>query len=174
MKQRFRLRWVICPVLMFSLAGEVFAQLSDILPPQRRQETVEQANRIVDPPAQQELSAELNNPFFSNSLKSKPEAPITAPVATPQGEVMVQIAPPSVYELLSTIAPQINPTGSITLGGQPLLLFGQKKVKVGDQLPIIFDGERYTLIISRIESFNFTLRLGAAEVTRPIKSNSSP
>ncbi|GAB5560582.1 MAG: hypothetical protein SynsKO_22290 [Synoicihabitans sp.] len=154
--------------------GDLWAQRADILPPLRRQETVEQAKLIVDPPAQAALEAELNSPFFPNSLKPKPEAPIMTPVPTEEGETVVQVAPPSVYELLGTIAPQINPTGSITLGGQPLLLFGQKKVKVGDQLPIIFDGERYTLIISRIESSNFTLRLGAAEVTRPIKSNSSP
>ena len=117
------------------------------------------------------MDPEWNNPFFPNSLKPKDDL-FTAPVTDP-GE-LVQVAPASVYDLLETIAPQINPSGSIMLGGQPLLLFGQKRVRVGDELPIIFDGERYTLIISRIESTSFTLRLGAAEVTRPIIPNSTP
>jgi hypothetical protein len=131
---------------------------------------VEQVSRFVAPPAQPELEASLNNPFFPNSLKPEEEL-YTTPVDDPVAPVA---APASVYELLETIAPQINPTGAIMLGGQPLLLFGRNKVRVGDELPIIYDGERYTLVISRIETSSFTLRLGAAEVTRPIKSNSSP
>ena len=159
----------------FATAGAVMvvsAQPSDILPPQRREPVVAEVKNLVDPPAQPELDSGLNNPFFPNSLKPKEDL-LTAPI--PQDSAApVQVAPASVYELLETIAPQINPTGAISLGGQPLLLFGQKKVRVGDQLPIIFDGERYTLVISRIETSSFTLRLGAAEVTRPINSNSSP
>jgi hypothetical protein len=133
---------------------------------------VEQVKALVDPPAQPELDAGLNNPFFPNSLKPKDEF-LTAPVQQ-SDEAVVAVAPASVYELLETIAPQINPTGSVNLGGRPLLLFGQKKIRVGDELPITYDGERYTLVISRIETSSFTLRLGAAEVTRPINSNSSP
>ena len=160
---------------VLALAGSVAvlnAQRSDILPPQRREPVVADAQNFITPPEQPVVDESLNNPFFPNSLKPKDDL-LTAPI--PQDtEAPVQAAPASVYELLETIAPQINPTGSVSLGGQPLLLFGQKKVRVGDELPIIFDGERYTLVISRIETSSFTLRLGAAEVTRPIKSNSSP
>lgn len=163
----------LCSVLAMAGSAVVLeAQRSDILPPQRRAPVVEQAQLFIDPPAKPEVDAGFNNPFFPNSLKPKDDL-LTAPI--PQDtSAPVQAAPASVYELLETIAPQINPTGSVSLGGQPLLLFGQKKVRVGDELPIIFDGERYTLIISRIETSSFTLRLGAAEITRPIKSNSSP
>ncbi|MDB4474467.1 hypothetical protein N9023_05615 [Opitutaceae bacterium] len=151
------------------LIPSISAQGADILPALRRQEVVDQAKTIIDPPAQPELTVEINSPFFPNSLKPKAEEPL-APVADMSAPV-VAVAPASVYELLGEIAPQINPTGAITLNGQPLLLFGQKRIRVGDQLPIIYDGENYTLLISRIESSNFTLRLGAAEVTRPIKNN---
>jgi hypothetical protein len=158
--------------VMAGATGMLSAQRSDILPPQRRAPIVEQVQTLVNPPPPAELHAELNNPFFPNSLKPEDDF-LTAPI--PQDtEGPAQVAPASVYELLETIAPQINPTGAITLGGQPLLLFGQKKIRIGDQLPIIFEGERYTLVISRIETSSFTLRLGAAEVTRPIKPNSSP
>jgi len=156
--------------VLAALAGIPLAQAqrSDILPPQRRQPVVEEAEKFLNPPDQVALDAEINNPFFPNYLKPKDDL-LTAPV--PPSEGPTQAAPASVYDLLETIAPQINPTGSVTLGGQPLLLFGQKRVRVGDELPILFEGERYTLIISRIQSSTFTLRLGAAEVTRPIQSN---
>ena len=155
-------------LLLSLMSSGLWAQRADILPPQRRIPLVEDANRFISPPPPVELEASLNNPFFPNSMK--PEEELFTPPPTDTAEP-VQAAPASVYDLLETIAPQINPTGAISLGGQPLLLFGQKRVRVGDELPIIFDGERYTLIISRIETSSFTLRLGAAEVTRPIQSN---
>ena len=153
---------------MGAAVGVVQAQRSDILPPQRRAEVVDKAGLIAEPPPQAELDPSLNNPFYPNSRKPQLAAPIAPTTST---EELTEVAPASVYELLETIAPQINPTGAISLGGKPLLLFGQKKIQVGDELPIIYDGERYTLIISRIESTSFTLRLGAAQVTRPIKTN---
>lgn len=150
------------------LAREVIAQGADILPAAQRETVVEQANLLIDPPPKAELLPEINSPFFPNSLKPR-EAAALDPVL--DFAVPVQAAPSSVYDLLGKIAPQINPTGAITLGGEPLLMFGQTRIKIGDQLPIFYDGERYTLVITRIESSNFTLRLGAAEVTRPINSN---
>lgn len=151
------------------IVSEVVAQRADILPPLRREVVVEQANRLIDPEPQAELTEDINSPFYPNSLKPQQEESaadvITGPV------LPSHVAPASVYELLDKIAPQINPTGAITLGGNPLLLFGQKRIQIGDQLPIFYDGKRYTLVITRIESSNFTLRLGAAEVTRPIKTN---
>ena len=168
---RLSTRLILFSALLGMAVGMTHAQRSDILPPQRRVEVVDQAGLLVEPPAQAELDLSLNNPFYPNSRKPQ-LAPPVAP--TTSNEAPVTVAPASVYELLETIAPQINPTGAMSLGGNPLLLFGQKKIQVGDELPIIYDGERYTLIISRIESTSFTLRLGAAQVTRPIKSNPSP
>lgn len=165
------LRFIMLGLVGLTSASWLTAQRSDILPPQRRAPIVEEAMKFIEPGPQTDLTAELNSPFFPNYLKPKDDL-LTAPIT--DTEAPVQAAPASVYDLLETIAPQINPTGSVTLGGQPLLLFSQKRVRVGDELPIIYDGERYTLIISRIESSTFTLRLGAAEVTRPIQSNSSP
>lgn len=172
MKRCLSIRFLLSVLAMAGPALLLPAQRSDILPPQRRTPVVEQAQSFITPPAKPEFDESFNNPFFPNSLKPKDDL-LTAPI--PQDSAApVQAAPASVYELLETIAPQINPTGSVNLGGQPLLLFGQKKVRVGDELPIIFDGQRYTLIISRIQASSFTLRLGAAEVTRPIIPNSSP
>ncbi len=154
-------------VLGFASAG--FAQRSDILPEQRRQPSVDKALAIVKRVPLVPLAEDLNNPFFPNNLKKAPET--FAPVDESVGEAEpVYRGPTNDFELLEVIAPEINPSGTMVLGGYPLLLFGQKKVKVGDTLPIIYNEKRYSLVISAIEGSNFTLKLGEAEFTRPIKS----
>jgi hypothetical protein len=72
-------------------------------------------------------------------------------------------------EKLQKIADGITPSGTMQLGDESILLFGQKKFKVGDTLPIIFEGNSYELQISSIERISFTLRLNNEEITRPIK-----
>lgn len=163
-------RWSMAALALLLLLPASLLARADILPPQRRASVVEQVQRFVAEPVHEELDPKLNNPFYPNSLKPQEEF---LPETTDE-MAFVPAAPASVYELLDKIAPEINPTGMVTLGGHPLLLFGRSKVRVGDTLPVIYDGERYTLVISRIEPSSFTLRLGAAEVTRPIKSHSSP
>ncbi len=144
-----------------------WAQRSDILPSNRRQPSVEEALKVVHRAELEALPEDLNNPFFPNSLKAPSPA---APTESGEPVEPVYRGPISHIELLETVAPQITPTGTMTLGGIPLLLFGQKKVQMGDKLPILFEGENYTLTISAIEGPNFTLKLGDAELTRPIKS----
>lgn len=142
------------------------AQRSDILPSERRQPAVEQALDIVNRVELEVLAADINNPFYPNSLKAPPPPPPEEGDSEPLEPVYQ--GPVSNSDLLNTVAPQITPSGTMILGGYPLLLFGQKKVKVGDKLPILYEGQRYTLTISAIEGSNFTLKLGNAELTRPI------
>lgn len=158
-----RLLWL--SALLVPALAPLSAQRSDILPPARREPTVEQAIAVANRPVLEPLAANLNNPFYPDSLKPQPDAPpAQADAAAP-----VRAGPTSNFDLLQTVAPQINPTGTMSLGGRPLLLFGQKKVQIGETLPIIYDGRRYELIITAIEPTQFTLRLGDAELTRPIK-----
>ncbi|WP_221030634.1 hypothetical protein [Actomonas aquatica] len=140
------------------------SQGADVLPGNRRLPTVELAASLADRDPIAALPEDLNNPFYPDYLKPKeqPDEPGSLLPDTPTG-------PSSNYELLETIAPELTPSGTMVLGGEPLLLFGQKKIRVGGELPIIYEGRRYTLIISAIESSFFTLRLGEAEYTRPIK-----
>ena len=72
-------------------------------------------------------------------------------------------------QLLEAIAPMITPSGTAVFGGRSLLLFGQKKLKVGDTLPIIYKDKPYELTITAIDDGTFTLRLRAEEITRTIK-----
>lgn len=72
-------------------------------------------------------------------------------------------------ELLSSIAAAIKPSGYVVLGGEPTLIFGQKRVKAGNTLTITFEGVEYILQITSINRTSFTLRLNREEFTRPIK-----
>lgn len=87
----------------------------------------------------------------------------------PVGEVRTQVGPRDGRDLLQAIALSLKPSGYIVLGGQPTILFGQKRVKAGGFLTITFEGSEYTLEIVSIDRPNFTLRLNREEFTRPIK-----
>ena len=161
-------KFSLCTVsLAICLTGTVQAQRSDILPPSRRQPSVEQAAALAGEQPPEALPAELNNPFFPNSLKPEPEPVAPVPASSTETAPAPVVAMSS-YDLLETIAPQINPSGTLILRGHRLLLFGQKKIQIGDVLPIVYQEKRYELIISNIEASYFTIQLNGAEVTRPI------
>lgn len=140
------------------------AQPSDVFPPQRRTPSVEMAGRLARPPEAPVLPAELKNPFAPAALPS-----IAATVTEPARSGSLPTR-----QLLEAMAPSINPTGTMSLNGELILLFGQKRIKVGGSLPITFDGQPYVLVISAIQRNSFTLRLDGEETTRPIKPANRP
>lgn len=141
----------------------------DVPPGKTRMDTVGFAKDILAsrPSSVPSVDASaLKNPF--NPAEPPPPAtggtgPSQEPVAGPEPAVQ-----------LSDIAPKITPSGAVQIGGESILLFGQKKFKVGDHLPIIFEGKSYELDIVDIQNTSFTLRLNGVEITRPIKSVSKP
>ncbi|MBW8781854.1 MAG: hypothetical protein JF599_08205 [Verrucomicrobia bacterium] len=155
--------------LLMGIGGlAAFGQVaSDILPPQKRAATVDFARKLLEPaPALETAGATpLPNPFSLNLPESATPPPVSNPGA---GADLAGRAG------LEVLASKITPTGSVEIGGEPILLFGQKKLKVGDRLPIIFEGKPYELEISAIERTSFTLRLNGEEVTRPIKPVTKP
>ena len=72
-------------------------------------------------------------------------------------------------EVLAKIAAGITPSGMMMLRGEPLLLFREKKLRVGDDLKVSFQGSDYVVVITAIDSASFRLRLNREELTRPIK-----
>ncbi len=137
---------------------------SDIPTPQKRSDTVGFAKTLLAPgvsAVQASDGALLKNPF--NPVELPP--PVTASNNVPD------VAPAQNEHLrLEAIAPKVTPSGSVKIGGEAYLLFGQKRLKVGDHLSIIFEGHPYELELSGIQSTSFTLRLNGVEITRPIKS----
>lgn len=142
-------------------AGNLWAQRADLLPPLTRDKVVERAHKLVD--RDNETAARLPedriNPFDPTAGQQ-----IETPVETTPQRVV-----PGDAQVLKAIAPQIQPTGAMVLGGEAYLLFGQKKFKVGDSMPIVFEGVTYNVLVTDIQTINFSIRLGESELVRPIK-----
>lgn len=143
-----------------AIAGSLVAQ--DIATPQKRTASLDLARSLLttQPLALGVAEVERKNPFNPSVASTQPA------VATQDSPAPVVVAD---RERLSQLASQLIPTGSVQLGETAYLLFGQKKFKVGDVLPIGFQGATYELVITAIERTSFSLRLNNEEITRPIK-----
>lgn len=190
------------PRLLFAAGGILLAcssaatawgkPLSDLVSPEKRRSIVEQAQRLTRPPEPVPLPADLIQPFNPPGFdQPDPEEvraagalaaaaanakPGSAGGLTGAGGPGGQVAPLSDRELLTGIASKILPTGMIKVGGEPLLIFGRRNVKIGGSFIVTnpADGQDYTLELIAIEPPTFTLRYRNEEITRPIKSGKSP
>jgi len=152
--------------------AEAAEQEADIPMPQKRAEVVGFAKGVInsqDTNVARVDAATLKNPFSPAELPPPQQTSSVTPASGAPSAVET-----SDYARLEDIAPKVTPTGSVVIGGESLLLFGQKRLKVGDHLPIVFEGKPYDLEISGIQSTSFTLRLNGVEITRPIKSVKKP
>lgn len=159
----------IVPVVIAATAGLVVsgAEATDLLTPTKRAELLAQATKVQQAKT---AEAEIPNPFYPAAFAAASAASATAaqpaPTASgapaPKGTLAGQA-------LLQAIAAGLKPSGSLTIGGQPTLAFGQKRVKAGGTLTITFEGTEYILEIVSIDRTHFTLRLNREEFTRPIK-----
>jgi hypothetical protein len=150
-----------------SSAARVDSELST---PEKRKQSVEMAvhvSRIVHIDA---LSLDLPNPFSPPqfALTDAEEAAAAAAASRQNGTGPV-VAPPSDKELLSAIASKIVPSGTIYLGGHPLLMFGKRFVRTGSRFTVTYKGADYVLELTDIDSTNFTLQYNSEKITRPVK-----
>ena len=160
--------------LLVALAGGAGFSLAraaegEVLSPTVRQQALDNAKKLLAP---REVAAPATDPFhsdtFNEMVKGSGKA---AGTSTGTGTVDTPAAsgPRTGRDQLQAIAAGLKPSGYIVLGGQPTLLFGQKRVKAGGSVTITFEGTEYTVEITSIVSPNFTLRLNREEFTRPIK-----
>ncbi|MDF3057211.1 MAG: hypothetical protein K0R17_1426 [Rariglobus sp.] len=153
-------------LLVAAPAGVMGQTASDISSPQKRMATLDLVRTLltvkaVDGDAQ---AIEERNPF-------NPRQPIVnQEIETPQATIVGL----GDREILSNVAASVTPSGTMKLGDTLILLFGQKKLKVGDSIPIVFQGSTYDVYISGIDRTTFTLRLNKEEITRPIKPVNKP
>lgn len=169
MNPRFSFSLLVAGAL--AMASEAVAQRSDILPVQRRAVSVDTAARIVEPRSLPALPATLNNPFAPQGFDEpdEGEAGIVAPT-----QAGARPAVRTSRDNLEVIAANIQPTGTISLRGEPILLFGSKQVRVGEELIVTYEGGTHVLMVTAIQSTNFTVRLNNDELTRPIKPGTKP
>lgn len=142
--------------------GLAAAPASDIGSPQKRMVTVDLVRTLLTTRSYDGGADYIvqNNPF-------NPMKPVAADTAKPEAVTASQLAD---HDLLVKIANTITPSGTIKVGDNQILLFGQKKLKVGDSISIVFQGVAYELHIVGIERASYTLRLNQEEITRPIKT----
>ena len=107
-------------------------------------------------------TAVTNSPFAPS--KYLPEEP------QPVGPVQ----PRSPQEFAETLAAQLLPTGVLMAGDNALLLFGEKKIKVGEMILITFDKQSYEVELIQLSRTTFTVRYKNIEITRSIKPAKQP
>ena len=143
----------ILTILGLSFLVATAAADSDLATPEQRQQSVDQAIALVRPVAPALLPTDLKNPF-TLSRDSKDTG------------ASKQLA--GDRQVLEAVAPHIVPSGVVQVGDSPILLLGEKKLKVGDYLTITFAGSEYMVELSAISHSSFTLRLNKEEITQPI------
>jgi hypothetical protein len=150
-------------VVFLFLGGSLAAQpraVPDVVPPAKRQASIalaEKLSTLNTTPGAIATPERVINPFDPSA--SQPAAPTARPTSD--------------NELLALLSSQMNPTGTAVLGGEPYLLFGQKRIKVGEKLPISFENVTYELEVTAIERTTFTVRYKTAELSRPVAISSS-
>lgn len=155
----------------FLLLGAAVAATGDtVLSPAKRQEALERGKALVAP---REITAIETNPFYPAAFAETVAGlgRVSGPISPVQngGTEPVPTGPRTERELLQAIATALKPSGFFVLGGQPTLVFGQKRVKAGGNVTINFEGADYTVEITAVTPPNFTLRLNREEFTRTIK-----
>lgn len=145
----------ILPVLGLLFLTATAAAKSDLATPDERRQSIEKAMALVRPAVPAPLPADLKNPFVLSRDSSK------------SSEATKQLA--GDRQVLDAVAPHIVPSGVVTqVDGSPMLLLGEKKLKVGEYLTITFEGTQYMVELSAISHSSFTLRLNKEEITQPI------
>lgn len=143
---------------------------SDIVPTAKRQETVDKALRLAQPPAPVPLPDPLPLPFTPPDFdKRDPEEAKSNPV-TPGAAAAQQPAPVAGdREILETLAGRLTPSGTLSLGGAPQLIIGRNRFPVGTRFTVTYNNEDFELELVAIDRTTFTLRFRNEEITRPIK-----
>jgi len=168
--------WLLWPAafLLPVLAALTSARGADaeapaVLSPVKRQETVDAAKKLL---AHRDIVAVAADPFHPEGFNDLIAAAGHVPGVVASTGPVESARPAAVRterDMLQTIAAGLRPSGFYVLGGQPTLVFGQKRVKAGGSVTITFEGTEYTLEITAIAPPNFTLRLNREEFTRTIK-----
>lgn len=147
---------------------------SDLASPEKRhlsvEKAVELAKQKVITPLPDTLPLPFSPPGFD--LTDAEEAAAAAEAARRSGVPLAAGVPPppTDRQLLETITAKISPSGSIFLGGKPMLMFGKRFVKTGSHFTVTYKGTDYDLELTDIDGSNFTLRYNREEITRPIKT----
>jgi hypothetical protein len=141
---------------------EAYGQKSDLAPLKQRAEVVAKATELIESRGKSvALPENLINPFVGREPTVTDNNAADAPVS--EAEIMEG------SDFLARLAAQIPVSGTATLGGDALLLLGQKRLKAGDVVKISFEGKSYELTITHVGTTTFTVSRGDLTHTRPTR-----
>jgi hypothetical protein len=149
-------------LIVAGAAGAVYAK-SDFPSAAARGATLEAAEQRIQ-----------DRTFKHAVVPAKMVVPFTAKMPEIAAEEPVAAVGLTGYDLLNALAAQLNPTGVLMLGDNAVILFGEKKMKVGDVVDIAFDKRTYSVELTDITRTSFTIRYNNQQVTRSIKSSKAP
>jgi hypothetical protein len=137
---------------------------------------VELADRLVQPRVLAALPEEMVMPFNPMGFEQPDPEEVKAQQAAAAAAAAAgtPVRPVGDRNVLATLADRLSPSGTAIIGGDPMLLFGQRRLRVGDRLTVTYEGADYPLEITAITRTTFTLRLNREEITRPIKPGKKP
>jgi len=172
----------LAALVAFAVFGpSAFARVeSEIAAPEKRRVSVERAVSLAKQTKAAALPAEIAPPFAPPGFElTDAEEAAAAAAASRLASVSNQgsgagPAPPSDHELLEAIVGKIKPSGTLILGGQPILMIGKRFVKTGAHFTVTYKGSDYDLELTGIDGSNFTLRYKSEVITRPIQTGKSP
>ena len=153
---------------------------SEIASPEKRRVSVDQAVKLAKQTKAAALPAEIALPFappgfeLTDAEEAAAAAAAARLAAASNGSNAAGPAPPSDHELLEAIVGKIRPSGTLVLGGQPILMIGKRFVKTGAHFTVTYKGSDYDLELTEIDGSNFTLRYKSEVITRPIQTGKSP
>lgn len=134
-----------------------------VLPHSRRMEALKKADELlaIHPAGSEELVAELADPFYPGTKRSKDKKP----GAGDETKVLLSDA-----QQLARAAELIRPQGTVVMGSSAYLqMVDGKFCKVGDPISVNIDGLDVQVTVSSIERNSYTLRLNDQELRREFK-----
>ena len=152
---------------------------SDLVPPARRQATVEIAERLTRPPTPAPVPPDLPQPFnppgFDQPDPDEVKAAVPVgprPTANAPGGPAAPVQPAGPVgdrDTLEVLGGLLKPSGSITLAGRARLIIGTNRFEVGTKFGVTYNNQDYELELVAIDRTTFTLRYRGEEITRPIR-----
>jgi hypothetical protein len=151
---------------------------ADLQPPQVRQLSVANAEKLWQRRPPPPVPADIPSPFSPLDF-DKPDLsdqPVSSASPGPSEVKRSQAAPSTQRaqpagdrEVLERLAVQISPTGMIMLRGSPRLVISNKPFEVGTRFTATYNNQDYELELVAIDRTTFTLRYRSEEIIRPIK-----
>ena len=176
MKSRFR------PLAIALIAGAIVAPAvraakpaSDIVTTEQRRTVLQKAERLAHPPAAAALPAELVSPFNPPAFEQPDSSEAAARNEAHASETKAAAgAAATDRDVLAAVAAKIPTTGTIIVGGKPLLISGTNRIEAGSRFTVVYNGQEYELELVAIDRTTFTVRYKGEEFTRPIKLGKTP